>query len=89
MKKRILSLLIPITLATAMFSSTKPLNVKAEEISYNSTAINADLNSTEKPDHITLSWTDDPKTTQTITWRTISSNTSSKLQYKFNTRYKI
>ncbi len=31
--------------------------------------INADLNATEKPDHILLTWSGNPMTTQTISWR--------------------
>lgn len=36
---------------------------------------------TEKPDHITLTWSDDPLTTQTITWRTSSSVTAGCVKY--------
>jgi acid phosphatase type 7 len=37
---------------------------------YDGTQINADLNASSKPDHITLTWSEDPSTTMTITWRT-------------------
>jgi hypothetical protein len=52
------------------------------DISYNSTSIDANLNATSTPDHIVLSWTDDPTTTQTITWRTISTDKKSNLQFR-------
>lgn len=82
MKKRILSLLIPLTLAGTMVSSVTLYEVKGSEVSYNNTAVDENLNSTSKPDHIILSWTNNPKTTQTISWRTISSNKSAKLKYR-------
>lgn len=40
---------------------------------YDGTQINSDLNSVTKPDHVALSWSDDPTTTMTITWRTNTS----------------
>jgi len=33
---------------------------------YDGTHINADLNASRKPDHITLTWLEDPATTMTI-----------------------
>lgn len=33
------------------------------------------------PDHITLTWRDNPSTTQTITWRTAVTDTAGKVQY--------
>ena len=48
---------------------------------YDGTKINADLNALSKPDHITLTWSDDPATTMTITWRTNSSVKSCKVEY--------
>lgn len=33
------------------------------------------------PDHITLTWTGDPKTTQTITWRTVSTTVGGQVEY--------
>lgn len=55
---------------------------RSSGVSYNGTSIDADLNATATPDHIALSWTGDPTTTQTITWRTISSDTKTKVQYR-------
>lgn len=49
---------------------------------YDGTSIDTSLNSTTKPDHITLSWTKDPKTTQTITWRTSTNVTKGIVEYK-------
>lgn len=48
---------------------------------YNDTTINADLNSTVKPDHIMLTYSDDPTTTQTITWRTNTTVKTGIVQY--------
>jgi acid phosphatase type 7 len=48
---------------------------------YDGTKINADLNAFNKPDHITLTWTDNPATTMTITWRTDSSVKTCKVEY--------
>jgi acid phosphatase type 7 len=48
---------------------------------YDGTQINADLNALSKPDHITLTWSADPATTMTITWRTDSSVKSCKVEY--------
>lgn len=39
-------------------------------------------NATSVPDHLTLSWTGDAKTTQTFTWRTDTTVTESIVQYK-------
>jgi hypothetical protein len=49
---------------------------------YDGTEINADLNAFNKPDHITLTWTDNPATTMTITWRTDSSVKTCKVEYR-------
>ena len=82
MGKKILSLLIPLILSGTMVSSVSSYTVTGSEVSYSSTAIDENLNATSKPDHIVLSWTNDPKTTQTISWRTISTNKSAKLKYR-------
>ncbi len=50
--------------------------------SYNDVQINADLNATQIPDHITLTWSQDPMTTQTITWRTSTAVTKGLVQYQ-------
>jgi len=39
------------------------------------------VNATAAPDHITLSWTSDPKTTQTVTWRTDTTVKTGVVQY--------
>jgi len=38
------------------------------------------------PDHITLSWTGDPSTTETVTWRTGAGATSGLVQYQAGRR---
>lgn len=39
------------------------------------------VGATEAPDHITLTWSGDPKTTQTITWRTGAGIVNGQVQY--------
>lgn len=39
------------------------------------------LGATVAPDHITLTWSDDPKTTQTIAWRTAADVVGGQVQY--------
>lgn len=85
MKKKFLCICISAALCGTLIGGTSPFCLKAdaaEADSYNTTSINADLNAKETPDHIALSFTGDPSTTQTITWRTISSNKSGKVQYR-------
>jgi len=41
----------------------------------------ANLGPTDYPDHVTLSWTSDPKTTQTVTWRTDTTVNTGVVQY--------
>lgn len=48
---------------------------------YDGTSIDSNLNSSSTPDHITLTWTKDPKTTQTITWRTSSNIDKGLIEY--------
>lgn len=48
---------------------------------YNGTQINASLNSTIRPDHVALSWSDDPTSTMTISWRTNTSVESSSVEF--------
>lgn len=81
MKNKFLSICVSLALAGTLMA-TPTYNTKAAEISYNGTSIDANLNATSTPDHIALSWTGDAKTTQTITWRSISNNTKSSLQYR-------
>lgn len=80
MKRKFLSLFISVAIAgTFVFT---PYSIAKAAGAYNSIAIDANLNSTAKPDHITLSFTGDPATTETITWRTISTNTNASVNYK-------
>lgn len=81
MKKRFLSICLSLALVGSLITSTG-YSVKADAVSYNGTSIDANLNATAVPDHITLSWTKDPTTTQTITWRTATSDVSSNIQYR-------
>lgn len=39
------------------------------------------LGATAIPDHVTLTWSGDPKTTQTITWRTSAATVNGQVQY--------
>lgn len=48
-------------------------------LSYNAAAY--DLNASSVPDHITLTWSQDPATTQTISWRTSVSISNGLVQY--------
>jgi hypothetical protein len=49
---------------------------------FDGTIINSDLNATDAPDHIMLTWSADPTTTQTISWRAKSSVTQGSVRYK-------
>jgi len=46
------------------------------------TKVDADLNATDAPDHIMLTWSDDPATTQTISWRAKSTVTQGSVKYR-------
>ncbi|WP_244833487.1 metallophosphoesterase family protein [Clostridium sp. BJN0001] len=85
MNKKILCLTISFALSVAVMGTSK-LCTKADAaengVKYNSTYINENLNATESPDHIVLSFTEDPKTTQTITWRTISTDKEGRVEYR-------
>lgn len=76
-KRTISSVIVSVVIATSMISAI-PGKVFA---AYDGTTINADLNATVNPDHITLTWSDDPTTTQTITWRTNKSVNKGIVQY--------
>ncbi|AZV55602.1 metallophosphoesterase family protein [Clostridium sp. AWRP] len=78
MKKKYLSMIIAALIAAT--STIAP--IYSVHAAYDSTTINTNLNSTVKPDHVTLTWTKDPKTTQTITWRTSTNVTKGLVQYK-------
>ena len=76
-------MLIVISLiAGSSFSSFGDVKVSTP---YDETTINADLNSTVIPDHIALSWSDDPMTTQTVTWRTNTTVSFGQVKYKKQT----
>jgi len=81
MKSKLLILCVSLAVAATLIASTS-YTTRASGISYNGTSIDANLNATATPEHIALSWTGDPTTTQTITWRTISSDTKNKVQYR-------
>ncbi|MBL4934073.1 purple acid phosphatase family protein [Clostridium paridis] len=81
MKKKILSLTISLSIAMTLFSSTV-FKVNAETLTYNETTINENLNATVVPDHIVLNWTEDPSTTQTITWRTSKDVNAGEVKYR-------
>src|SRR5208337_417122 len=49
---------------------------------YDRKTIDENLNATENPDHIMLTWSGNPETTQTITWRAITSVMESFVRYK-------
>jgi hypothetical protein len=49
---------------------------------FDRTIIDADLNATDAPDHVMLTWSDDPATTQTISWRAKSTVTQGSVRYR-------
>ncbi len=49
---------------------------------YNVRELDANLNTTGEPKHITLTWTGDPKTTATITWRAENTAGKGKVTYR-------
>lgn len=82
MKSKILSLCVSLAIAETLIASPSYLTKANAAVSYNSTSINANLNATAVPDHIALSWIGDPTTTQTITWRTISTTNKCIVKYR-------
>lgn len=78
MKKRFLSIL----LTTFVASAAMLIPLYTVTASYDDTNINSSFNSSTRPEHITLTWTKDPKTSQTITWRTSTNVTKGIVQYK-------
>ena len=68
-KRRLSSLFLGLALAFSLLGSA----VFADILSTGATRV---------PDHLTLTWREDPLTTQTITWRTDDSVPSGKVQYK-------
>ena len=81
MKSKFLILSVSLAIAATLIASTSHITM-ASAVSYNGTSIDANLNATATPEHITLSWTGNPTTTQTITWRTISTDTKGEVQYR-------
>lgn len=81
MKRKLLSLTIAMAVITAPLLN---MGLRADAVSavYNDTAIDSNLNATAVPDHVMLSWTGDPSTTQTIVWRTSTAVTSGQVQYR-------
>ena len=75
MLRKIFTIIIAISLVF-VYSS----NVLFSE--FDETGINADLNATEAPDHIMLTWSDDPTTTQTISWRAKTAVAQGSVRYK-------
>ncbi len=70
---KLLKELIFFTLILTSFAGALGTNQPASEpINVNGTAV---------PDHVTLSWTSDPMTTQTVTWRTDSTVQTGVVQY--------
>lgn len=82
MKRKSLAMYISLGLIGTLVASPSLSTTAFAAISYNSTSIDANLNSTSTPDHVVLEWTGDPTTTQTITWRTISTDKKSNVQYR-------
>jgi hypothetical protein len=82
MKRKFLSICIALGIAGSLFASPAYTTMASGATTYNSTSIDANLNAAVTPDHIALSWTDDPTTTQTITWRTITTDKTCKVQYR-------
>jgi len=82
MKRKVISICVSLAIAGTLIASPSYTTRAVASVSYNSTSINANLNATATPDHIALSWTGDPTTTQTITWRTISTDKKSNIQYR-------
>lgn len=77
MKKRYPSIRL-VVLSVLLFIS---LLTSSAFAAYDGKIINSDLNATTKSDHITLTWTGDPATTQTITWRTNTSINTGIVEY--------
>lgn len=82
MKRKIISICISLAIAGGLIASPAFNTIASATVSYNSTSIDANLNATATADHIILSWISDPTTTQTITWRTISTNQKGYVQYR-------
>ncbi|WP_234121692.1 purple acid phosphatase family protein [Clostridium hydrogenum] len=78
MNKRTISVMV----AAVMTISTVVLGGSGKVFAaYDGTSINSDLNATATPDHITLTWSEDPTTTQNVTWRTNKAVDKNVIQY--------
>lgn len=76
-KNRIVGIIAGIMISSII---TIPLSSKVYA-AYDGTSIDANLNSSNTPEHITLTWTKDPRKTQTITWRTSSNVDKGIIEY--------
>lgn len=79
MKRKYLAIAIAAVMSATAVSLSSPA-VKTFA-AYDGVSIDTNLNATSKPDHITLTWSDDPSTTQNITWRTSKDVTTGIVQY--------
>jgi len=78
MRKQNLSFLLVLTVLVMTLCST-PGVVNA---GFDAKTVNFQLDTTEQPKHMTLTWTADPKTTQTITWWTSTAVNNGMVQYR-------
>ena len=74
MRGRTRLLLLPLLLCLAV-----PARLSAD---FDATQVDTDLGATERPDHIVLTWTDDPRTTQTVTWRSSRAASAGRVEYR-------
>jgi hypothetical protein len=83
MRKRILTnFVMGLSLATVVAFSAFAYGDAVKSTPFDETVINASLNATGAPDHLTLTWSDDPTTTQTITWRTNTDVNIGEVKFK-------
>lgn len=68
--KRFLSFITALAMALSIFAVQNPIFADSNSIG-----------ATTLPDHITLTWTQDPTITQTITWRTDTTVNLGQVQY--------
>lgn len=81
MNKKILYVIFWISIFTSLLCAAI-LTTISRTTQYNGIALNSDLNASVIPDHIVLTWTHNPQTTQTITWRTIKSKGTEEVRYR-------
>lgn len=77
MRNKYLALLAAIMVCMVLHAS--PVTVQA---AFDAPAVNEQLNTGVTPTHIYLSWSDNPKTTQTVTWWTNDTIQKSLVQYR-------